>query len=77
MVNFFFLQEPLHSEEATETSTPVESKQTSKPWITLAKVIDRLWFILLCVVYMFMVFAMLPEGYLIKANRNEVAIVGY
>lgn len=71
------LQEPLHSEEASETIAPAEIKRTSNPWTTLAKIIDRLWFILLSIVYMLMVFTMLPEGYLKKANHNDVAIVGY
>lgn len=49
----------------------------SKPWKTFAKIVDRLVFIILGLIYIFMILDLVPERFLDAKYKNKVEILAY
>jgi len=50
--------------------------KTAGPWQTFANIIDRILFAILLIVYVIMVFGLIPEGYL-NERKKTIEIIGY
>lgn len=85
LLEMFIVQQPLHSENSEETvdvnvTEPQISTVTIKPptntWVLFAKFIDRLLFIIVFALYIFMYFLLMPKGYTFGQPRGDIEIIG-
>lgn len=83
-VLYGYLQQPLHSEHSAEDGVDLVDGQATLPkikeagpWQTFAKIIDRVLFAILFIVYIIMIVGLIPEGYIGGAKKGPIEIIGY
>lgn len=77
-------QQTLNNESGTDDDINlVESQDTEKPakktnlWRTFGKIIDRVLFSVFTILYVVMIWSLLPEGYFDRNDTPSVEIIGY
>lgn len=63
--------------EETVESHALGTSDKPKLWEIVAKVIDRMLFVVLLVVYVAMIIELIPEGYLTDAKDADLKIIKY
>lgn len=78
------MQQTFNNENGTDDDINlVESQDTEKPakkinlWRTFGKIIDRVLFTLFTILYVVMMWSLLPEGYFDRKDSASVEIIGY
>lgn len=76
-VNLVESQSNEKNNTTTSSSSTTAKKPTSSIWQTFANIIDRVLFVTLFLIYLFMVIDLLPENFFSKTPERSVEIIGY